>query len=327
METRVKEIKAGKIASNVFQDWYFMSNYEYNRLGRIWVVWKSTVRVTPFFKSGQMITISILLDGCEEEFFCSFIYASNSVEERKELWGDLKNHQDSPLFRNKPWLIFGDFNEILEVEEHSEPILTMAAYNGMTDFQEVVRYNSLTDMTYHGLLLTWCNKREEGLICKKLDRVLMSDSWTNVYPQSYSVFEAGGCSDHLRCRIQITAEVLKPRRPFKYTNVFTSFPGFLRLMEEFWGNREEFFMSTSAMFRFSKKLKVLKPELRRLSKEKLGDLVKRTNEAYDDLWECQVKTLVSQAPDAMSQEARAFLKWQRLSELEEKFLRQKSKLH
>lgn len=74
------------------------------------------------------------------------------------------------------------------------------------------------------------------------------------------------------------------------------------------------------MFRFSKKLKVLKPVLRRLSKEKLGDLVKRTKEAFDDLCECQV-------PDAMSQEGRDFMKQQRLSELEEKFLGQISKLH
>lgn len=80
------------------------------------------------FKSGQMIIVSVLLDGCEEEFFCSFVYASNYVEDGKELWGDLKNHQDLPLFRDKPWLIFGDFYEILEVEEHSDPTQTMAAY-------------------------------------------------------------------------------------------------------------------------------------------------------------------------------------------------------
>lgn len=55
----------------------------------------------------------------EDDFFCSFIYASNQAEERKELWKDLKNHHDSPLFRDNPWLIFGNFNEIIEVEEHS----------------------------------------------------------------------------------------------------------------------------------------------------------------------------------------------------------------
>lgn len=86
------------------------------------------MRVTPCFKSGQVITCSILMDGMEEEISCSFVYASNTMEERKELWNDLKNHQDSPLFRNKAWLIFGDFNETLELEDHSgygdDPMIT-----------------------------------------------------------------------------------------------------------------------------------------------------------------------------------------------------------
>lgn len=77
------------------------------------------MRVTPCFTSGQMITCSILMEGSYEEFFCSFIYASNFVEERNEIWEYLQNHQDSPLIRNKHWLMFRDFNEISEADEHS----------------------------------------------------------------------------------------------------------------------------------------------------------------------------------------------------------------
>lgn len=66
IETRVREKKSERIASSVFKDWSFLSNYEYNRLGRIWVVWSPKVRVTPFFKSGQVITCSVLLDGLTE---------------------------------------------------------------------------------------------------------------------------------------------------------------------------------------------------------------------------------------------------------------------
>lgn len=81
----------------------------------------------------------------------------------------------------------------------------------MRDFQEVVRYCKLTDMGYQGPLYTWCNKREEGLICKKLDRVLINEEWlTNSH--AYSVFELGGCSDHLRCRIQMKIEETKKEK-------------------------------------------------------------------------------------------------------------------
>lgn len=81
LKTRVKERKANKIVSEVFQGWEFMANYEYNGLGRIWVVWKSDVRLSPVFKSDQMITSSVKIRGKEEEFFCLFIYARNTAEE------------------------------------------------------------------------------------------------------------------------------------------------------------------------------------------------------------------------------------------------------
>ena len=145
------------------------------------------------------ITCSVLLEGKEEEFFCSFIYASNYVEERKILWEDIRHHHDSPMFRNKPWMLCGDFNEILD--------------------------------GYHGPRFTWCNKREDGLICKKLDRVLVNDSWCTTFPHSYSVFESGGCFDHTRGRIMLEAEAIGGRKPFKFVNVLTTLPQFLPAVE------------------------------------------------------------------------------------------------
>lgn len=53
VETRVKENKAAKIILKVFKDWSVMSNYGSNRLGRIWVVWNSIVRLTPVFTSAD----------------------------------------------------------------------------------------------------------------------------------------------------------------------------------------------------------------------------------------------------------------------------------
>lgn len=79
LETRVKEGRAGRIVGSVFNNWSFMSNYEHHHLGRIWVVWGPSIRMTPIFKSSQLITCSVLIDGKNEEIFCSFVYASNTV--------------------------------------------------------------------------------------------------------------------------------------------------------------------------------------------------------------------------------------------------------
>ncbi|KAG7593526.1 Reverse transcriptase domain [Arabidopsis thaliana x Arabidopsis arenosa] len=199
---------------------------------------------------------------------------------------------------------------------------------GMRDFQEAVRYCSLSDMQYHGPLFTWCNKREdEELICKKLDRVLVNDSWIAEYSQSYGVFEAGGCSDHLRCRIKIGAEKPSIRKPFKFTNALASNKQFLQMIKEYWDNTSSLYHSTSAMYRFSKKLKALKPEIKRMSKEKLGDLIVKTKAAYEKLCKLQLETLTNPTDMAMRNESEAYHKWVHLSGLEEKYLKQKSKLH
>lgn len=134
IETRVKERKAGEIIKEVFKDWDSITNYEFQNLGRIWVVWRQRVRMTPVYKSSQIITCSVLMKDEVEEFFCSFIYTANGVEERKKLWEDLKNHSDAPIFKDKKWMLMGDFNEILEGEEHSEYEISPRIPQGMRDF-------------------------------------------------------------------------------------------------------------------------------------------------------------------------------------------------
>lgn len=326
IETRVKESKVKKIIEWVFPGWSYMANYDYNRLGRIWVLWSSQVRVTPCFQSAQIVTCSVLLEGLKEEFFCSFVYGLNLMEERKELWRDIKAHQDSPIIRKSAWIIQGDYNEILNGVEYSD---LDSSYDSpsMRDFQDTVKYCSLVDMSYQGPRFTWSNKRDNGVICKKLDRTLMNEVWMRNYPQSYCVFEAGGCSDHQRCRIVIKTETMKPRRPFKFVNALVDMHAFLPVVSGFWPETEPLFNSTSALFRLSKKLKVLKSSLMELSKNEVGDIFTKTKEAYKKMCEAQTKTLEVPTQVNMKTEYVAFERWLFLSNLEERVISQRAKIH
>lgn len=57
IEIKAKERKASKIVSEVFAGWDSMTNYEHHNLGRIWVLWKQSVRMSPVYKSSQIITV------------------------------------------------------------------------------------------------------------------------------------------------------------------------------------------------------------------------------------------------------------------------------
>lgn len=326
LETKVKEGRSERILSTVFQGWSMISNYEYNTRGRIWLVWRPDIRVTPFFKSGQMLTVSICTEG-DQEFFYSIVYALNTMEERKELWKDLKLHQDSPIVRNKPWLIAGDFNETLDMEDHSSHEISPMVTQGMRDFGEIVQYCSLMDLGSHGPHFTWSNKRSEGLISKKIDRVLFNDHWLAAYPQSYAVFKSGGCSDHLRCRINLHSELTRPKRPFKFVNAITELEEFLPTVKQYWDTTEPIHTSTSSLFRFSKKLKGLKPIIRKLGRERMGNLSIKSKASLDELCAKQDATMRNPTEQNMEEESEAYKRWDFVSGLEESFLKQKSKMH
>ena len=108
LETRVKEENSSNILNNVFPDWNSETNYDYHRLGRIWLVWSDEVIVTVLFKSPQMITVGIeTIRG--DIFVCSCIYASNFRADRQTLWTEF--NQNREMFGNSsiPWILLGEF--------------------------------------------------------------------------------------------------------------------------------------------------------------------------------------------------------------------------
>ncbi|XP_010474264.1 PREDICTED: uncharacterized protein LOC104753759 [Camelina sativa] len=198
---------------------------------------------------------------------------------------------------------------------------------GMRDFQDCVRHCELTDMSYQGQRYAWCNKREDGVICKKLDRVLVNQQWLQQYGHSYSVFEPGGCSDHFRCRIHISEEAPRIQRPFKFVNAVVTHPDFHQALADKWRESPPLFHSTSTMHRFTKSLKGLKPLIRNLGKQVVGTITKRTKAAYARLCDLQQATMANPSSLAVREEAEAFAKWRSLSDIEERYLQQKAKLH
>lgn len=230
----------------------FVNNYEFSRRGRLWVLWSSQVRLTPVFKTDEIVTVSVQIEGEAVELFCSFIYVDNTAERRRELWGDIKAHQNSPIFRNNEWVLMGDFNEILDGEEHSNYAESGVLTTGVREFEDVMQHCRLLNMGCQGPKFTWFNKRDAGIICKKLDRILVNEAWLQNRTQAYGVFEAGGCSDHLRGCFHLSTQAVGKNKPFKFTNTIAEMPELLTTVTDYWRDCQPLFQSTSALFRFSK---------------------------------------------------------------------------
>lgn len=71
---------------------------------------------------------------------------------------------------------------------------------------------------------------------------------------------------------------------------------FLPTVANLWESTSELYHSRASLGLFHKKLKALKYEMRLLNKTHYGDLLNRTNEAYEVRCECQNQVLLDPNP-------------------------------
>ncbi|XP_019082654.1 PREDICTED: uncharacterized protein LOC109125477 [Camelina sativa] len=171
IETHVKQPKEVKFINNLLPGWFFEENYSFSELRKIWVIWDSSVQVVVVEKSLQMVTCEVLFPGEQSWIVVSIVYAANEAE--RELWLEIVALGASQLVSSRPWIVMGDFNQILNPHEHSEqPSLNVD--RRIRDFRSCLLDAELTDLTYKGNFFTWWNKNESRPIAKKLDRILVS---------------------------------------------------------------------------------------------------------------------------------------------------------
>lgn len=105
-----------------------------------------------------------------------------------------------------PWVIGGDFNEILSNEEKAGGVPRSDSLIEM--FRLALMECSLTDLGFVGQKFTWSNNRSapDTVRCR-LDRVCANSSWSALFPDSYVVHLRYLGSDH----VPILFRVSRPR--------------------------------------------------------------------------------------------------------------------
>ncbi|XP_013594634.1 uncharacterized protein LOC106435521 [Brassica napus] len=318
IETHVQPAKATNIVSRTLPGWSFANNYEFSDLGKIWLLWHPSVHVSVISKSLQVVTSRVKLPSFNSEFIVSVVYGSNCAIERRQLWLELEATANNPTIASSPWLILGDFNEIIATSEHTNEA-NIATTRGMREFRECLLRCDLSDLAYRGNSYTWTNRH----VSKKLDRILVNDIWLQTFPDSLAVFGKLGISDHTPSCLFLDQFRPKQKRPFKFFAHLNQHPEFPDIIRGCW---HAFNFAGSHQLSISKKLKELKPIIRSFAKENYSNLEKRVVEAFDTLTLCQQFTLSSPSPSAAIAEEEAHRKWLELAQAEDSFLRQRSRI-
>lgn len=75
------------------------------------------------------------------------------------------------------------------------------------DFQRCVKFCALMDMRWYDVQYTWCNQqRVDRLVYSKLDRVLVNDDWTRIFPEATTRFQTEIFSDHASALVHLARE-------------------------------------------------------------------------------------------------------------------------
>ena len=149
--------------STLCREWHYLSNHQSDEDGRIVLIWKDPAKVRLLNQSKQMITCEVELPNCSPIIY-SAIYASNISEQRADLWVELLNVQFALALDSKPWMIEGDFNQILRSHEHSSFCHSNHSTQ-MFQFRDCLLQLGVSDLRFYGPVHTWTNKCDACPFC------------------------------------------------------------------------------------------------------------------------------------------------------------------
>lgn len=113
LETMVKAHALGEFYLNVCSRWCLTTNNPLHGKGRIIVGWHPTaMHVDIISCSGQIVRFEIEVVN-RGEIFYTFIYGFYTGNEIEALWSDLRRL----VVDDKPWIILGDLNAIMQFEK------------------------------------------------------------------------------------------------------------------------------------------------------------------------------------------------------------------
>lgn len=253
LETHVKQELATALSSFVAPHFKWCFNYDHHSNGRIWLGWDTSKwDIVLLSQSAQQISCNVTCLESKMQFFVSIVYAYNTYSERRILWNELDAFKKLITSNgvSSPWILAGDFNSYMKLEE------SVGSHNfwttSMLDFKDCICNLGVTDLRATGQLHTWWDGSISNPVQRKLDRVMVNDTWLDLFPMSHASFLPRGISDHSPAAIHLGILHDKMLKPFQLYAHLLLEPSFLSEVKEAWDTDivgDPWFVLTSKMKR------------------------------------------------------------------------------
>ncbi|KAK9930659.1 hypothetical protein M0R45_027689 [Rubus argutus] len=143
--------------------------------GGLGLFWGEEVGVRVRSKSARFIDAALEGGPGDPSWRLTGFYGHPKTSLRHLSWQAIRDLCDDDSL---PWVIVGDFNEILHADEKQDG--RRRGELQMRGFREVVGYAELVDLGFVGTRFTWSYRHTKI----RLDRALATNSWSDIFPQS-----------------------------------------------------------------------------------------------------------------------------------------------
>ena len=219
---------------------------------------------------------------------------------------------------DKSWLIGGDFNSVLHLNERIGSAVTLVE---VANFRECIRFTHLHEASCSGPFFTWSSKQgRDDRVFIKINRVCMNDEWDDTFPQYNVQFLPESIFDHCPCVVTLDSKVSTKPQPFRFYNMWGMAQEFGSIMANGWQRS----VQGVPMHRVVTKLKGLKLMLKNLNISKFSNIENVTDEAHNVLTGLQGQIYNDPGNvDLLGREKEAREKYEEMNKSRMSFLRQK----
>ncbi|XP_026459833.1 uncharacterized protein LOC113360526 [Papaver somniferum] len=197
-------------------------NSSVSGIANLWVYFLNEISSSVVNMSKQAITIEV------EGVHISFVHARYVQVTRRSLWQQL-SVQDTTT----PWLVMGDFNCILRLDEKKgglEP-----STSAINEFSDWMHDNNLFEADSLGTKFTWTNRKSgSDRIIRKLDITVINYAWLAKYENLRCKALPREVSDHSTL-LGYPFVVSRPKRaPFRIQKMWFLHSDFIRMVQDSW---------------------------------------------------------------------------------------------
>ncbi|KAF7807126.1 putative ribonuclease H protein At1g65750 family [Senna tora] len=278
-------LKETKCKKEKMKYWNKAGYFEYSFIvdpegskGGIGLWCKANIQIDILSASKHWIHAHVTLSN-QQQFLFTGVYGPSVLTDRNILWDFLNSIRPG----NSPWIVLGDFNQIINSKEKLSKNKDIRGGSLLVDS---INYLGLIDLPTFGNWFTWTNGRQgDDLVWERIDKTFSNVKWLHLFPETWVEVLPIAASDHSPLVIHVNRAQQKKPYSFKIEMMWLQHPQFQDIIRSNWSRTN----SGSRALHVNSKLNVITKEIALWNKHEFGNISTQIQEIEASLQAIQAQ--------------------------------------